>query len=88
MILVLGHVARVHPTANSLSVPFAGTNPESAPNFPVTRHPAKTLREPPLPACRRTWHGLRFLRRAEVPAGAYYDYRRHSAALPVRPLGQ
>ena len=39
MILVLGHVARVHPTANSSFVPFAGTNPGSAPNFPVARHP-------------------------------------------------
>ena len=39
MILVLGHVARVHPTANSPLCCFAGTNPGSAPTsvLPVTR---------------------------------------------------
>jgi len=39
MILVLGHVAHVHRTANSPFVPFTGTNPGSAPNFSVARHP-------------------------------------------------
>ena len=39
MILLRGHVARVHPTAKSPFAPFAGTNPGSAPNFRVARDP-------------------------------------------------
>ena len=56
MILVLGHSARVHPTANSLLCAVCRYESGSAPNFPVARHPAKTLREPHSP--RVAEHGV------------------------------